>query len=435
MTARDLGWGEIVRLGLVQSAIGAVVMLATSLLNRIMVVEYALPAAVPAGLVAWHYGVQLSRPAWGHGSDRGRRRTPWIVGGMALLAGGAMLAVLAIAPMAHGGIGGYVLAAAAFAMIGAGVGASGTSLLALLATRVAPGRRAAAASLTWILMVAGIAVTAKVAGAWVDPVTLPRLLAVVGCVSGGALLVTIAAVWRVEGAPSAPAGPAAPAPPLRAALAAFWADPEARRFTGFVFLSMFAYSMQDLILEPFAGLRFGLTPGASTQLSGTQHGGVLLGMILLGVAGRWFGGRTPAGLRRWIVGGCTGSALALLGLALAARVGPGWPLAANVFALGFANGVFAVAAVSTMMALAGAAGPGREGTRMGVWGAAQAIAFGLGGLGGAIAVDVARAATGSVPESFTLVFGAEALLFLAAAALSLRAAVAQPFVTGREVVA
>ena len=47
-----LGWLGIVRLGLVQSAIGAIVMLTTSLLNRVMVVEYALPAALPAGLVA-----------------------------------------------------------------------------------------------------------------------------------------------------------------------------------------------------------------------------------------------------------------------------------------------------------------------------------------------------------------------------------------------
>ena len=73
MNPPPLGWPGIVRLGLVQSAIGAIVMLATSLLNRVMVVEYALPAALPAGLVAWHYGVQLSRPVWGHGSDRGRR--------------------------------------------------------------------------------------------------------------------------------------------------------------------------------------------------------------------------------------------------------------------------------------------------------------------------------------------------------------------------
>ena len=49
---RPLGWFGIVRLGLVQAAIGAIVMLSTSLLNRVMVVELGLAAAVPAGLVA-----------------------------------------------------------------------------------------------------------------------------------------------------------------------------------------------------------------------------------------------------------------------------------------------------------------------------------------------------------------------------------------------
>ena len=94
MTTREgLGWPGIVRLGLVQSAIGAIVMLATSLLNRVMVVEYSLPATLPAGLVAWHYVVQLSRPRWGHGSDLGAKRTPWIAAGMAALALGAVLAV------------------------------------------------------------------------------------------------------------------------------------------------------------------------------------------------------------------------------------------------------------------------------------------------------------------------------------------------------
>ena len=159
-----LGWPGIARLGLVQAAIGAIVMLATSLLNRVMVVEYVLPAALPAGLVAWHYAVQLSRPAWGHGSDKGRRRTPWIVGGMAVLASGTVLAVLAL-PLLAGRTGaGFTLAIAAFGLIGAGVGAAGTSLLALLAAEVAPARRPAAAANTWIMMIAGIIVTAGVAG-------------------------------------------------------------------------------------------------------------------------------------------------------------------------------------------------------------------------------------------------------------------------------
>ena len=417
---KPLGWIGITRLGLVQFSIGAVVMLSSSLLNRLMVVEYGLPAAVPAGLVAWHYAVQLSRPVWGHGSDRGHRRTPWIIGGMVMLAGGAMLAVASLGELGRGSVLGFAMAILAFTIIGAGVGAAGTSLLALLATRTAPERRAAAAAITWIMMIVGIVITAGVAGRLIDPFTPARLMLVAGGIAGGAVLVSLIGVWGVEGR-ALPDGPVANAPPAQSfveAVREMLAEPEARHFTGFVFLAMLAYSMQDLVLEPFAGLVFGMTPGQSTQLSGTQHSGVLLGMILVGVGASAFGGGSPRVLRRWIVGGCVGSALALVGLGLAARAGPGWPLAANIWALGFANGVFAVAAIGAMMSLAGAAGPQREGVRMGVWGAAQAIAFGLGGLTGAVGVDIARAVAKADAPAFTLVFAGEGALFLAAAWLA-----------------
>lgn len=425
---KPLGWFGIIRLGLVQSAIGAIVMLATSLLNRVMVVEYMLPAALPAGLVAWHYAVQLSRPVWGHGSDRGRRRTPWIIFGMGTLAIGTLLAVNAVSLLAVRSVWGYVLALIGFSLIGAGVGAAGTSLLALLATRVAPERRAAAASMTWTMMIAGIVVTAGIAGGLIDPFSLPRLAMVAGGVVTVAVLLSVVAVWGVEGRPTvAPSEPVAQASDAAfgPALREMWGDPAARRFTVFVFLSMLAYSMQDLILEPFAGLLFDFTPGQSTRLSGVQHAAVLAGMILVGVGGGAFGRRTPGGLRLWTAGGCLASALALAGLAIGARAGPDWPLTANIALLGFANGVFAVAAIGAMMGLA-SADKGREGIRMGVWGASQAMAFGLGGLLGAVGIDVGRALTGSIPNSFTTVFSVEALLFFVAAGLALRPSAAAP---------
>ena len=105
------------------------------------------------------------------------------------------------------------------------------------------------------------------------------------------------------------------------------------------------------------------------------------------------------------------------GLALAARVGPGWPLSANIAILGFANGVFAVAAIGSMMSLAGADG-GREGTRMGLWGAAQTLAFGGGGLLGTGLSDIARALIASPAAAYAAVFMVEGLLFLLAARLA-----------------
>jgi hypothetical protein len=60
---QPLGWFAIVRLGLAQLSLGAVVVLTTSTLNRVMVIELALPALIPGLLVALHYAVQVLRPA------------------------------------------------------------------------------------------------------------------------------------------------------------------------------------------------------------------------------------------------------------------------------------------------------------------------------------------------------------------------------------
>jgi MFS transporter, BCD family, chlorophyll transporter len=407
-----MSWFAIVRLGGVQAAIGAMVMLCTSLLNRVMVVEYAMAAAIPAGLVAWHYAVQLSRPVWGHGSDKGRRRTPWIIGGMAVLAGGAMLAVCATVGQS------MALAVMAFTLIGGGVGAAGTSLLAVLATQTRPDQRAAAAAITWIMMIVGIIVTAGVAGQMLKPFSVERLVMVVCGVAAAAFVLAVVSVWGVE--KNARAEPARASVDFRTAVSEMLADREARVFTVFVFVSMLAYAMQDMILEPFAGLMFAMTPAESTTLSGVQHMGVLAGMILVGVGGRAFA-KDAGSLRSWTVAGCIGSALALAGLAVAARVAPQWPIAANVALLGFCNGVFAVSAIGAMMALAGAGGEAREGVRMGVWGASQAIAFGLGGLIGAVGVDAGRAMMGADGPAFAFIFGIEAAMFLLAALVALRA--------------
>jgi BCD family chlorophyll transporter-like MFS transporter len=422
MKTAPLGWLGIVRLGLVQSALGGIVALATSTLNRVMVVEEAMPAILPAAFVAWHYVIQLSRPRWGYGSDMGHRRTPWIIGGMGALALGAIVATDATVMMSSSPVLGSLLALVGFSMIGGGVGASGTSLLALLATRVAPERRPAAASITWVMMILGIVVTASLAGALLQPFSAQRLATVASGVAGVGFLLTLLAVWGAEDREavveaSTPAD-AKPRPSFAQVIAEIRADPLARRFTIFVFVSMLAYSAQELILEPFAGLIFHMTPGQSAQLSGVQHGGVLLGMVLVGVLGARFGDRKSLWMRRWTIGGCVGSAAALGGLAAASVVGPGWPLPPTVFVLGFANGVFAVSAIGSMMGLAGAGRESGEGVRMGVWGAAQAGAFAIGGFLGAVGVGALRGVFHQPGPAFLLVFCVEALVFLISALLA-----------------
>ncbi|HLG81954.1 MAG TPA: BCD family MFS transporter [Bradyrhizobium sp.] len=417
-----LSWLGIVRLGLVQTGLGAIVVLTTSTLNRVMVVELMMPAMLPGALVAIHYALQVFRPAWGYGSDVGARRTPWIVGGMAVLALGGFLASVATAWMTTNAWLGIGLAVVAFCLIGAGVGAAGTSLLVLLAKRTDDVRRAAAATIVWIMMIAGFIVTTGVAGHLLDPFSPLRLVLVSGCVSIAAMVLTMAGVWGIEGRAitlSPRTREIATQSSFRAAFMEVWAEPRSRRFAMFVFVSMLAYSAQDLILEPFAGTVFGFTPGETTKLSGVQHGGTLIGMAVVPLIGALYP-RLRGNLQIWTVGGCLASAIALLCLAAAAVVGHAWPLRQTVFMLGVTNGAYAVAAIGSMMALVGAGGERREGVRMGLWGAAQAFAFGLGGFLGTMASDVARFLLSSPSLSYSAVFASEAGLFVVAAAMAVR---------------
>lgn len=419
MPPPHLGWFGIARLGLVQASLGAIVVLTTTTLNRVMVVELALPAVVPGALVAAHYAVQMLRPRWGYGADGSARRTPWILGGLLVLAGGAILAALAVAEMPSSRVIGITMAVPAFLLVGAGVGAAGTSLLTLAATAVAPGRKAAAASIIWTTMIAGFAVTGGVAGRFLDPFSMARLVVVMVTVCTTALLVSSLALAGLEhrGGGAALPNPAPARGSFRRALAQVWAEPPVRRFTLFVFTSMLAYGAQDLILDPFAGAVLGLTPGETTRLSGVQHGGALIGMLAVAFAGAVPHFRRAGGLKLCAVGGCLISALALCGLATAGAIGPAWPLRSSVMLLGFGNGTFTVAAVGAMMALAGTGAGQREGVRMGLWGAAQALAFGLGSLVGPALVDLMHHVLASAMPAYAMVFLAEAGLFLIAARL------------------
>ncbi|MDN3276596.1 BCD family MFS transporter [Frankia sp. RB7] len=413
-----LSWLGIVRLGLVQTGLGAIVVLTTSTLNRVMVVELAMPAILPGALVAIHYALQVFRPAWGHGSDLGARRTPWIVGGMAVLATGGLMAAVATAWTNTHPLFGIAVAVFAFCLIGVGVGAAGTSLLVLLAKRTDDSRRAAAATIVWVMMIAGFIVTTGVAGHLLDPFSPVRLIVVSGAVSVAALVLTFIGVWGVEGESVANAELAPKNSPrqtsFRDAFLEVWTEPRSRRFATFVFVSMLAYSAQDLILEPFAGVVFGFTPGETTRLSGVQHAGTLIGMTMVPLIGAFYP-RSRGNLQIWTIGGCLASAIALLCLATAAVVGPPWPLRETVFMLGVTNGAYAVAAIGSMMALVGAGDEKREGVRMGLWGAAQAFAFGFGGFLGTLASDIARYVLTSAALSYSAVFASEAGLFVVAA--------------------
>lgn len=410
-----LSWVSIFRLGLVQMCLGAVVVLMTSTLNRLMVVELSMAATVPGFLVGLHYVVQLSRPKWGLVSDLENNRTKWIILGMMILGVGANLATYSVKIYETTPALSMIVSVFAYTLIGVGVGASGTSLLALLAKHTAARRRPAAAMITWLMMIFGIAMTAGVVGQLLAPYSPERLTQVVLGLTILTVVLSVLATWRVERGLTQIGTDAHPSAPLIQELGIVWAHPDTRRFTIFVFLSMTAYFMQELILEPYAGLVFLYTPSQTTSLSGIQNGGVFIGMLSVGILASALNFGT---LRGWVKLGCIGSASMLLAIMAMGHITTGIPLEAAVFGLGVFNGMFAVSAIGSMMTLAGRGPSSREGTRMGLWGAAQAIAAGFGGLVGTLLVDMLQAKQFSTVSAYGIVFTFEAVLFIWSAILA-----------------
>ncbi|MEL6807187.1 MAG: MFS transporter [Pseudomonadota bacterium] len=401
----SIGWHTLIRLCLVNAAIGGLSALPLNLFNRLMTVELALPALLPGLLVAMHYGVQLTRPVWGHRSDIKGGRTPFILGGMAVVGAGVLGAAWGVSVAETSAAAALVIWVVAYVAIGLGIGAAGTSFLALLASASGP-RKGGVATLAWLFLIAGAIAASVGTGVALEPYSPERLLIVIAAVVGIAFLICVFATLGVER--HVPPAEADGDIPLRAALRSTWGDPVARRFTGFVFLSILAFFLSELILEPFAGHIHGLGPEDSTKLSGGKDGAALMGMICAGFLSHLGCGT----LRFWAIAGCVLSALGLFGLAA------GSPLVPATVVLGFGNGLFVVGAVGSMMQLA-AAHARETGMRMGVFGAAQAVAAGLAGLIATGLLDLTRLFM-SDAAAYGTVFTLEAALFLAAALMAAR---------------
>jgi BCD family chlorophyll transporter-like MFS transporter len=417
------GWSAIVRVGVVQACIGALVVLITATMNRVMVVELGLPATLAGGLVALYYTIQLGlRPRMGHLADHSRALPRWIAGGIGILATGVTLAATALGFVASAPALGYPLLVGAFLLVGLGASTAGTLGLTLLSLRVAPARHARAAAIAWLFLIVGFIVSTIVAGKLLEPFSMEALRRTALTIGGGCTVAAILAMLGIERRVHVPAPRAATGGgDFVQALREVLADDVSRRFSVFVAMSMVAFAMQDLILEPFAGAVFGLSPADSTRISGVHQGGALVGMLVTATLATRIG--TVTSWARW---GCIASGVALVAIALAPLTASLAFLKGSLLALGIANGCFAIGAIGAMLGLAQRGGESRAGLRMGVFGAAQAIAQAGGALLGAVASDATRALFGNDVLGYGSVFAIEAVAFVAAAALAGGVVAAEP---------
>jgi len=385
--SRDLPLARMARLSLFQVSVGMAVVLLNGTLNRVMIVELGVPAWLVASMVALPILFAPARVLIGFRSDTHRsalgwRRVPYIWMGTLLQWGGLAFmpfALLILSGDAHGPQWiGHAASAFAFLLVGAGLHTAQTAGLAL-ATDLAPeAKRPRVVALLYVMLLAGMCLSAVVLGALLEDFSQMRLIQVIQGAAVVTLVLNVVALWKQESRrPCSAAARRQPRPAFREAWRGFSGQPGTLRFLVAVGLGTAAFSMQDILLEPYGAEVLGLSVAATTALTALFAGGSLIAFAL--AARSLARGADPLGLA------AMGS---LAGVAAFSAVVFAGPLAsATLFRMGaaligFGGGLFAVGTLTAAMGLRTA---DHTGLALGAWGAVQATAAGLGiALGGLI---------------------------------------------------
>jgi BCD family chlorophyll transporter-like MFS transporter len=367
--------------------------LLTGTLNRVMIVELGMSAAVVAAMVSLPLFFAPLRALVGFRSDHHRsvlgwKRVPYIWFGTLLQFGGLALLPFALLVMTGRGDGpalvGQVGAGVAFLLVGAGMHTTQTAGLALATDLADEKSRPRVVALLYVMLLAGMLVSAIVIGRVLADFSGTRLVQVVQAAAVLTMMLNLVALWKQEARDRSAMLVPAPARSFGASWTAFVAQPRTVRLLVAVGLGAAAFSMQDVLLEPYGGQILQLSVGATTSLTALWALGMLAGFTH--AARRLADGTDPHRLAGF--GGVVGIAAFLL-VIFAGPTGSPALLAIGALAIGGGAGLFSVGTLTAAMALSR---EGDAGLALGAWGAVQATAAGLAIALGALARDAVSAA-------------------------------------------
>lgn len=379
---------QLLRLSLFQISAGMATVMLLGTLNRVMIVELGVNAALVASMVALPVLIAPLRALLGFKSDNHRsyigwKRIPYLWFGTLWQFGG--LAIMPFSMIVLSGdqtVGptwaGEVLVALAFLMTGFGLHMTQTAGLALAADRADDKTRPRVVSLLYLMFLFGMGLSAVIIGSLLVNFSQFRLIQVVQGAAVVTLVLNLIAMWKQEKMlPQTRKQVATPRPKFRSAWRHFINRGYTRQLLIVVTLGTLAFSMQDILLEPYGGEILKLSVSATTVLTAVWVLGAVIG---LAVAAKGFYKKTNPTFF---------TALALivgiLGFLLIIFSHPLEMVALYFIGacfIGFGSGLFAVATLIIAMSMPVEDTIGR-GLALGSWGAAQATAAGVGvALGG-----------------------------------------------------
>ena len=412
----DLPLSRLLRLSLFQISFGMAVVMLVGTLNRVMIVELKVPSALVALMVALPLLAAPFRALIGFRSDRHRselgwRRVPYIWMGTLMQFGGFAIMPFALLVLAGAGQSaqapawvGQLGAAIAFLLVGTGMHTTQTVGLALATDLAPPHTQPQVVGLMYVMQLIGMMFSAVVFGDLLSDYSPGQLVRVVQAAAITTLVLNVIALWKQEPrSRGRKPGGAANDESFSAAWQRFCSGPHTvRRLLG-VGLGTMAFTMQDVLLEPYGGEVLHLSVSHTTFLTATL---ALGGLIGFGTASRVLSrGGDPYRMASW---GAVVGIPAFAAVIAAASMASVPVFVLGTFLIGLGGGLFAHGTLTATMQMA----PKEQvGLAMGAWGAVQATSAGLAMALGGLLREVLQGPLGT-QASYTSVYALELLLLI-----------------------
>ena len=382
---------QLLRLSLFQVSVGMATVMLAGTLNRVMIVELLVPASLVAVMIAIPVLIAPMRTFYGHKSDTyksfiGWKRIPYMWFGSLFQFGG--LAIMPFAIIILSGdqtVGpswaGEVLVAIAFLFTGIGMHITQTVGLALAADRATKENRPRVVALLYFMFLLGMGISAVVIGILLADFSKLRLIQVVQGSAVLTLILNLVAVWRQEQI-IINQQKNDKSEKFFLSWKKFISDRKTNSLIWVVFWGTLAFSMQDVLLEPYGGQILGLSVSETTNLTGVWALGALLGLALAANNSKKTVSSVSNAMTALLIGIVGFSAI----IFSSPMQFPFLYFLGTLF-IGFGTGLFSVSLLIIAMALSSKTNLG-SGFILGSWGAAQAIGAGLGIAVGGILRDV-----------------------------------------------
>ncbi len=392
----NLPLSRLLRLSLIQFSVGITLTLLVGTLNRVMIVELAVPSTIVGVMLALPLLFAPFRALIGFRSDTHRsalgwRRVPFIYRGTMVQFGGLALmpfALLVLAGALQSGDWpawiGHLAAAVAILLVGAGVHITQTVGLALATDLAREDQQANVVGLMYVSLLVGSIGAALAFGTFLTNFSPGRLIQVIQASAVAVIFLNIIATWKQEALNSAPAAgdPAAPPATFRQSWDAFIVQRQAMRRLIVIGIGTLAFTMSDVLLEPYGGQALGLGVGMTTRLTAIFAGGSLAGFTIAS----WILSRGSDPVKLSGVGALMGLPAFAMIIA-SASVQSVQLFSFGVLVVGCGAGLFGH---GTLTATMRDAPKGQVGMALGAWGAVQATAAGAGAAIGGALRDIGR---------------------------------------------